>query len=265
MSRWLVGAAILVLATGCSDDGSSGGQGGSNGGSGAQGGSGANGGSSGSAQGGSGAAGGSAGSGEGGSGADGGSGANGGSAGNGTGGSGGSATSITICQAACNSPADCASGTPLYDASHYSCDAGVCVWQGCKGDSDCTFLGNYVCREQYGLPTCLKGCSSPNDCGSGQAYDDADNYSCDNGGCFNQGCNNEAECDALGDLVGKPYACADLGGGSFCFPECNTPADCSNGQPGYTASNYECDQGVCRYTGCNGDSECASLGNYVCR
>ncbi len=192
-------------------------------------------------------------------------GGDGGSSGNGTGGAGGGVQSIPICQAACNSPADCAQGPAPYDASHYECAAGVCKWQGCKADSECTALGNYVCRDQYGVPTCVKACGSANDCGSGVPYDDADNYTCDNGGCLNQGCNNEAECDALGDLVNKPYTCADLGGGAFCFPECNSPQDCSNGQPGYTASNYECDQGACRYIGCNGDSECATLGNYVCR
>ncbi|MCA9627241.1 MAG: hypothetical protein KC766_06230 [Myxococcales bacterium] len=211
----------------------------------------------------SGGQGGGAGSEQGGSG--GGSGASGGSSGNTSGGSGGSGGSVPACLRACSTAADCAMGSAPYDAAHYACEGGVCRWQGCKGDSDCAALGNYVCRERDGLAQCVKGCSSLGDCGSDALYDDADNYSCTDGGCIYRGCNREAECDALGADVGQPYTCADLGGGSFCFPECVTASDCSLGQPGLMDRNYECDQGVCRYTGCVGDSDCASLGNFVCR
>lgn len=53
----------------------------------------------------------------------------------------------------------------------------------------------------------------------------------------------------------------------LCQIPCASLADCV--QPGasapYDDDNYECtNEGYCLYTGCNSDSECAALGNYVC-
>jgi hypothetical protein len=42
-------------------------------------------------------------------------------------------------------------------------------------------------------------------------------------------------------------------------------ADCVVAAPDYDADNYACEGGVCRYTGCTGDAECAQKGAYVCR
>ncbi len=45
-----------------------------------------------------------------------------------------------------------------------------------------------------------------------------------------------------------------------CTPGCATVADCvtADPPPGYGLANYVCDQGVCRYTGCHSDADCAS-------
>jgi hypothetical protein len=41
-----------------------------------------------------------------------------------------------------------------------------------------------------------------------------------------------------------------------CYATCATVADCDFGNPINDADNYECDEGVCRYTGCNSTQEC---------
>jgi len=50
-----------------------------------------------------------------------------------------------------------------------------------------------------------------------------------------------------------------------CLPACTSAADCSAGIEAYDEDNYACVEGGCVYTGCIGDDECRSLGDYVCR
>jgi hypothetical protein len=51
-----------------------------------------------------------------------------------------------------------------------------------------------------------------------------------------------------------------------CTRQCTTSTDCSLGTLHFDADNYACEGGLCRYTGCNSDQECAdALGPYVCR
>lgn len=261
----LIGSLCIV---GCGDDSSSGGAGRSaNGGSsGSANGGSTNGGSSGSANGGSSGStnggstnGGSSGSANGGS-------ANGGST-NGGSSSGGSAgvPSLEVCTLGCTTAADCVTNQfEVYDASHYTCDVDHCVYNGCRTDSECAaLLPSYVCRDQgSGVAFCVASCTQAADCGSGMAWDDADNYVCEDGGCKSTGCNNQAECDALGAQINTPYRCAEFSSElSVCVPGCNSAADCPT-------ADYACEDQACKFVGCTSDSACAaqlSDNRYVCR
>lgn len=187
---------------------------------------------------------------------------------------------IAICRRACAVAADCATpGTRLYDASHHTCDAGLCRWLGCRADAECAEAfgsPSWGCRDQRGLMQCVQLCASAADCGNGTATHDADNYLCSSGICDYQGCNDDAECAAT--FGGARYICREepLPGVGLplppslrnCVLRCDAPADCATPSPVADADNYECRAGACRHTGCNGDAECAaafSSDRYVCR
>jgi len=167
-----------------------------------------------------------------------------------------------LCQPACGAAADCDLGSAPYDSDNYTCSAGYCHYTGCNGDGECQTLGNFVCRDTgYGVLMCIGACGTTADCSTGQAPYDADNYACTDGYCHYTGCNSDTECQALGN-----YVCRDLGWGPpLCIMACGVAADCSTGQLPYDADNYACTDGYCSYTGCNSDTECQALGNYVCR
>lgn len=102
------------------------------------------------------------------------------------------------CNLTCSEPADCvpfASGD-LFDASHYTCDAGMCNWTGCVSNAECAaqYGGTFVCHYVDGMGTCVNGCGNATDCGDGGAANDADNYRCETGACVYEGCNDTAEC-----------------------------------------------------------------------
>lgn len=53
----------------------------------------------------------------------------------------------------------------------------------------------------------------------------------------------------------------------LCMQTCSTPADCApGGNAIQDADNYGCDNGLCRYLGCNGNAECTDVygAGYVC-
>jgi hypothetical protein len=161
-------------------------------------------------------------------------------------------------------PADCDLGIPPNDADNYACSEGACRYLGCNSDPECQGIGDYVCRELgLGTRSCVMACAVPEDCvvaGSGPAYD-VDNYGCSEGYCHYLGCNSEPECQSLGN-----YVCRDAGGGvAFCVTPCSSPEQCATGSLPYDADNYACIDGWCHYQGCNSDTECQALGNYVCR
>jgi hypothetical protein len=114
-------------------------------------------------------------------------------------------------------------------------------------------------------PICLPPCNTAADCDLGSPAFDADNYSCNGGHCVYLGCNNDTECAAQ-NMVCRADDNPLLGNGTFCVFPCNTAADCDlGGGPAFDANNYACENGGCQYSGCNDDTECAALGNYVCR
>ena len=45
--------------------------------------------------------------------------------------------SVPTCQLGCGVQADCSLGTPAFDADNYSCQDGLCVYQGCLSDEEC--------------------------------------------------------------------------------------------------------------------------------
>jgi hypothetical protein len=185
--------------------------------------------------------------------------------GTGTGGTGGGGTVpvLPTCQLACTTPADCDQSSAPYDADNYTCPAGYCEYAGCNSDTECQTLGNYACRDiGAGVPLCITPCSVPADCSMGQLPYDGDNYTCPDGYCVYSGCNSDAECQALV----ATYVCRDMGYGvDYCLPACTVPTDCDLGTAPNDADNYACPDGGCIYTGCNSDTECQALGNYVCR
>ena len=196
---------------------------------------------------------------------DGGTGQHDGAAGDGPhdGGGGDSAVpTVKGCYPQCSVPADCATSVAYMDADNYACTSNYCHYLGCNTDAECQTLGSWVCRTQsVGVRSCVHTCTTTADCSQNVAYMDADNYSCESGTCRYLGCNTDAECQTIG-----PYACRDQGSGTrYCVHTCSVPADCSAGVSYVDADNYVCEVGVCRYTGCNSDSECQALGAYVCR
>jgi hypothetical protein len=134
---------------------------------------------------------------------------------------------------------------------------------GAAGDGGTGGLGPRFCQQR---------CDSVKDCvGPGPTVDE-DNFSCVGDGatphCVYGGCNDDAECMTLGDYVCRDGAAPPtmLAPVPACVRACKVPGDCDlGGGVAYDADNYACPDGGCVYTGCNNDTECASLGNYVCR
>jgi hypothetical protein len=108
----------------------------------------------------------------------------------------------SFCLPACQTVADCDFGTANMDSDNYSCEDGICVYQGCNSDAECQALGDYLCRSlDGGMPACYQACSTPDDCDSGVAYMDADNYVCPDDFCIYLGCNSDEECATVGDYI----------------------------------------------------------------
>jgi hypothetical protein len=179
-------------------------------------------------------------------------------------GGGGDAPAATVkaCYPQCSVAADCATTVAYMDADNYSCVDSYCHYLGCNTDAECQTIGAYVCRDQgYGQRGCVHTCTAPADCATTAAYMDADNYACVSGACQYLGCNSDAECQTIG-----AYACRSQGTlTKYCVHTCTVPADCSAGVAYMDADNYACEAGLCRYTGCNSDAECQTIGAYVCR
>jgi hypothetical protein len=190
-----------------------------------------------------------------------------------------------LCQQRCATPADCGTASsPLYDASHYACEATTCRWLGCgagaTGDAECQAAfgrASYLCRAIGGLRQCVVGCATASDCpASPTPAFDTDNYECVSGLCEYRGCNTDAECAST--FADARYVCRratlpDTGlpiptAERNCVLGCGTAADCSTASAAFDADNYECVDTACVYRGCNTDAECAasfSSPSYLCR
>lgn len=116
------------------------------------------------------------------------------------------------------------------------------------------------------LPFCRLGCETVASCALPSAAYDEDNYRCAGNLCEYTGCRSDAECQAT--FMSSGWLCRDLGGLPTCQQACAAAADCGQGTAAFDDDNYACESGVCRYTGCATDAECASTfldDRYVCR
>lgn len=111
-------------------------------------------------------------------------------------------------------------------------------------------------------PYCLSTCTTPADCAFGEpgTISDEDNYDCVDGVCKPLGCNSTAECVAT---FGDPnYACATAFGTTIptCWMTCDVAADCVvfPDDAVLDVDNYACTDGMCHWTGCNSNAECAA-------
>lgn len=114
---------------------------------------------------------------------------------------------------------------------------------------------------------CQVTCAVAADCSLGSPAYDADNYKCVGGACQYKGCNSDAECAQT--FNDQNYGCGLTPESSVnsCYPKCSAAADCTVASKLYDLDNYQCYQGLCRWTGCNSNDECAEAyndPNYVC-
>ena len=87
--------------------------------------------------------------------------------------------------------------------------------------------------------------------------------SSEDGGLEGDAGNSPSDGGPAADPDGGPVATTP-----FCRVGCSAPADCATPTvPLYDAAHYACEDGTCRWTGCQADVECqASLGpTYACR
>jgi hypothetical protein len=174
--------------------------------------------------------------------------------------------SISVCLTQCDLPADCDlydGQYTAYDAEHYACTDGGCVWLGCNSDQECSELQpDYKCHPMpfTDFKSCVPSCNLASDCSlaaAGTLYD-TDNYECTNGACVFTGCNTDTECQ---ETQGATYVCVDPFniGQRSCYQGCSISSDCGtpDSGPAYDANNYQCDEGLCIYSGCLNDTECS--------
>lgn len=192
------------------------------------------------------------------------------SAGGSLGGEGGG-DATPSCYPACTQAADCAvPNTTLYDANHFACTKGACVWLGCQSDADCTYAGEgYKCGPDPSspVPKCLASCKAVSDCAQpNDPTKSADNFSCDGGVCHWRGCQTDEECQAAANSTN--VVCDASKGFPQCTQTCMQAADCATDSKLYDANNFTCEDGLCRWLGCMSDSECQQglmMMNAVCR
>jgi hypothetical protein len=187
-------------------------------------------------------------------------------AGSGTGGStggGGSAPAVATCLRGCQTGADCVVSAGAFDADNYTCNGGGCEYKGCNNDAECvtSFGANaYVCGHDPSYPyaSCVRGCGTVAECKVDDGAYNAGNYTCTSGECHYAGCNTNAECDVTYG-PGK-YVCGTIAGFpvKYCVQGCQTSADCTLDTGAFSADNYTCVAGLCTYTGCKNDMECAT-------
>jgi hypothetical protein len=181
------------------------------------------------------------------------------------------------CHPTCSTAADCGTpGDPLYDPSHFACQAGICQWLGCRSPSECSAEahgGNFLCKAASGAaPTCVPACQRPADCvppGNTSALDDVNHFACTAGACVWTGCASTAECAAATHT--SKVSCERPAGATAptCVPTCATANDCvmqSGGALG-DASHYACQAHRCQWLGCKSTTECTKAlasSRYVC-
>jgi hypothetical protein len=182
------------------------------------------------------------------------------------------------CRPTCTTATDCGlPGDPLYDPSHFACQAGLCQWLGCKAASECSAEahgGNFLCQKAAGAPapSCVPACQRPADCvprGNTNPLSDERHFACTAGACVWRGCASAADCSAA--LHTAKVACEALPGAPAptCVPTCTVPSDCVMAGRGALgdASHFACQAGTCQWLGCKSTAECVQAlqsSKYVC-
>jgi hypothetical protein len=114
---------------------------------------------------------------------------------------------IPTCVLACQSPADCATATPLTDADNWTCTFGLCGYLGCLSDGECqeTYANAaYECDDGLAIPGCFLDCAAPADCATASVLTDADNWA-RNDHCEYLGCQSTSECQE--GFANPDYVC----------------------------------------------------------
>jgi hypothetical protein len=124
----------------------------------------------------------------------------------------GAGSPVPTCVPGCSAASDCAeAGDALTDASHFTCQAGACVWQGCASTAECAsslHVQKVVCETLPGAPapTCEPTCATAADCAtSGAPLEDASHFACKSGRCEWLGCKSTADC--TGALHSAHFVC----------------------------------------------------------
>jgi hypothetical protein len=106
-------------------------------------------------------------------------------------------------------------------------------------------------------PVCVKSCQTSADCEQGGPAFSAEHYECTGGKCKYLGCTSDTECEAtFGAQYDACGAASGLAAVPLCVKSCQTSADCDTGAPAFSADNYECAGGKCKFLGCTSDAEC---------
>ncbi len=117
-------------------------------------------------------------------------------------------TGIASCLMACIRASDCSTSSAAFDADNYRCEGGVCIYEGCNTDDECTatFGAAYGCRDveppatPVPLPVasrnCVHLCASAGDCATDSGAFGGDNYECRSGACAYVGCHDDVECQS---------------------------------------------------------------------
>ena len=127
-------------------------------------------------------------------------------------------TSLPLCQVACQAGSGCGTDDAAYAAANFSCNDGVCRWNGCNTDDECQRSmsraggsARWLCRAvgSTSFKACYQACSAPADCNGGAAtttpITDADNWRCESDVCRYLGCRSDDECRTT--FMGRDYVC----------------------------------------------------------
>ncbi len=185
---------------------------------------------------------------------------------------------LLSCHPTCATASDCGTpGDPLYDPSHFACQAGLCEWLGCRAASECSAEaqgGTFLCQsEGGGAPaSCVPACQKAADCvppGNTSVLDDVNHFACNAGLCVWLGCASTAECSAALHTAKVSCDHTPSDPAPTCVPTCSTPADCVMQGEGLLddQNHYACQAHRCVWLGCKSSAECTQAlasSRYVC-
>ncbi len=127
-------------------------------------------------------------------------------------------TNLPLCQAACQTPSTCGTDDAAYASARFSCNGGVCRWNGCQTDDECQRsmsrgggAARWLCRTvgDSSFRACYQACSVPGDCNGGAStttpITDADNWRCETDLCRYLGCRSDDECQRT--FMRRDYVC----------------------------------------------------------